>query len=81
MIFSGKMFLASMMPGHMLVFFIWNPLFHTIDQARGYAFVNYTAKVTTLTYPIALSLSLIMVGMMLEHWARKYASSSWDARR
>ena len=81
MIFSGKMFLASSMPGYMLPFFIWNPLFHTIDQARGAAFVNYTAKVTNLTYPIALALVFILVGMMLEHWARKYASESWNARR
>lgn len=81
MIFSGKMFLASTLPGTMLPFFTWNPLFHTIDQARGYAFVNYTAKVTTLMYPITLSFFLILIGMMLEHWARKYASSSWNARR
>ncbi|MEM6620170.1 MAG: ABC transporter permease [Pseudomonadota bacterium] len=81
MIFSGKMFLASNLPGYMLPFFTWNPLFHTIDQARGAAFVNYTAKVTTLWYPIALSLTFILLGMMMEHWARKYVSDSWNARR
>lgn len=80
MIFSGKMFLASNLPGFILPYFIWNPLFHTIDQARGYAFVNYTAKVTTLMYPIGLSLALILVGMMIEHWSRKYVSDSWKAR-
>lgn len=81
MIFSGKMFLASSLPGYILPFFAWNPLFHTIDQARGYAFVNYSAKVTSLSYPISLSLTLILIGMMLEHWARKYTSASWSARR
>lgn len=80
MIFSGKMFLASNLPGYILPFFIWNPLFHTIDQARGYAFVNYTAKVTTLLYPIVLSLVFILIGMMIEHWSRKYVSDSWKAR-
>lgn len=81
MIFSGKMFLASTLPAYLLPYFIWNPLFHTIDQARGEAFVNYTARVTNLTYPLALSLTFITIGMMLEHWARKYASVSWQARR
>ena len=28
-----------------------------LDQSRGAAFVNYTAKVTTLSYPIILSLT------------------------
>lgn len=81
MIFSGKMFLAGNLPGYMLPFFTWNPLFHTIDQARGAAFVNYTAKVTNLTYPLVLSLVFILFGMMMEHWSRKYVSESWNARR
>ena len=25
----------------MLTIFDWNPLFHTIDQARGFTFINY----------------------------------------
>jgi ABC-type polysaccharide/polyol phosphate export permease len=81
MIFSGKMFLANSLPGYMLPFFLWNPLFHTIDQARGAAFVNYTAHRTSLEYAIHLSLVLICLGMMLEHWARKYVSDSWSKRR
>jgi len=43
MIASGKMFVASKLPAAVLPFFLWNPLFHTIDQARGAAFINYTA--------------------------------------
>lgn len=35
MIDSGKMFVANTLPSSMLVLFDWNPLFHTIDQARG----------------------------------------------
>ena len=81
MIFSGKMFLANSIGAFWLPFFTWNPLFHTIDQARGAAFVNYGPRFTTLLYPIYLSLVLILVGMMLEHWSRKYVSESWAARR
>lgn len=81
MIFSGKMVLASTLPNFMLPMFTWNPLFHTIDQARGFTFVNYTARVTNLTYPIVLSLTLLIIGMMFEHWARKYVSESWSKRQ
>ncbi len=81
MIFSGKMFLANTLPGSMLPFFLWNPLFHTIDQARGAAFVNYTAHKTSLPYAIYLSLVLICIGLMLEHFARQTVSESWGRRR
>ncbi len=81
MIFSGKMFLANTMPGYMLPFFTWNPLFHTIDQARGAAFVNYTPHYTSMTYPIYLSLAFICVGLMLEHYSRITVSESWSRRR
>lgn len=42
MIASGKMFVANSLPASMLVLFDWNPLFHTIDQARGYIFCTTT---------------------------------------
>jgi ABC-type polysaccharide/polyol phosphate export permease len=41
MIASGKMFVANTMPTAILEWFDWNPLFHIIDQARGFVFVNY----------------------------------------
>jgi len=80
MIFSGKMFLANTLPSSMLPFFIWNPLFHTIDQARGGAFVNYTPHHTSMIYPIQISLVFICVGLMLEHYARNSVSESWGKR-
>jgi ABC-type polysaccharide/polyol phosphate export permease len=81
MIFSGKMFLANMMPAMMLPAFKWNPLFHIIDQARGYVFVNYFPHNTTVMYPLYFTLAALLVGMMFESYTRKHASSSWDARR
>ncbi|CAN0582107.1 unnamed protein product, partial [Ectocarpus sp. 12 AP-2014] len=36
MIASGKMFVANSLPGFMLAMFDWNPLFHIIDQSRGF---------------------------------------------
>lgn len=81
MIASGKMFLANTLPGSMLALFDWNPLFHCIDQARGFVFINYTPHNSTITYPIYLCLAFIMIGLMGEFFTRKHASASWDARR
>jgi ABC-type polysaccharide/polyol phosphate export permease len=81
MIASGKMFVANQMPGYMLMFFDWNPLFHTIDQARGFTFINYFPHNSSLTYPIWVTLALLMLGLMGEFYTRKHASLSWSARQ
>jgi ABC-type polysaccharide/polyol phosphate export permease len=81
MIASGKMFLANSLPSYMLVYFSWNPLFHTIDQARGYGFINYNPHHSSISYPIYVTLVLLMVGLMGEFFTRKHASLSWSARR
>lgn len=80
MIASGKMFVANQLPPMMLAMFDWNPLFHAIDQARGFAFINYVPRNSSLDYPIYLSLVLVMIGFMLEFYTRKHASESWSAR-
>ena len=79
MVASGKMFVANTMPTYMLAMFDWNPLFHCIDQARGFVFLNYNPHYSSVTYPIILSLVLIMIGMMGEFYTRKHASRSWGA--
>ncbi len=81
MIASGKMFVANTLPGYMLAMFDWNPLFHTIDQARGFVFVNYFPHNSSLTYPIVVAVTLTMIGLMGEFYTRRHASTSWDARR
>ena len=58
MIASGKMFVANQMPGYLLVFFTWNPLFHTIDQCRGFVFINYNPHYSNIAYPFWLSVGL-----------------------
>lgn len=81
MIASGKMFVANTLPASILPYFSWNPLFHTIDQARGAAFINYTPHVTTITYPIYFSLGLLVIGLMAEFFTRQHASASWNSSR
>ena len=80
MIASGKMFVANTLPPAMLAMFDWNPLFHAIDQSRGFAFINYTPRNSNLEYPIYVALALIMIGLMGEFYTRKHASESWSAR-
>jgi len=81
MIASGKMFLANTMPSFMLSMFDWNPLFHCIDQARGYIFINYNPHFSNWEYAAWVALVLIMIGLMGEFYTRRHASLSWSAGR
>lgn len=81
MIASGKMFLANTLPPIMLSMFDWNPLFHIIDQARGYVFINYNPHYSSWQYAWWVGVVLITVGLMGEFYTRRHASLSWGARR
>jgi ABC-type polysaccharide/polyol phosphate export permease len=81
MIASGKMFVANALPGYMLVMFDWNPLFHIIDQARGFAFINYYPRNSDWTYAFWIGVACVVIGLMGEFYTRKHASLSWSARR
>ncbi|MDG1377175.1 MAG: ABC transporter permease [Yoonia sp.] len=81
MIASGKMFVANTLPSSMLVLFDWNPLFHAIDQSRGYIFLHYNPHFSSPTYPFYEALGLLMLGLMGESYTRKNASISWSASR
>lgn len=81
MITSGKMFLANTMPSYLLAMFSWNPLFHCIDQLRGFVFLNYNPHNSSLLYPVLVSTGLVVLGMMAEFFTRRRVSTSWDAAR
>ncbi|MBI1417160.1 MAG: ABC transporter permease [Limimaricola sp.] len=81
MVGSGKMFVANTLSPKMLAIFSWNPLFHTIDQARGFVFINYNPHNSSFMYPFYVSMALLVIGMMAEFFTRKNASVSWDAGR
>jgi ABC-type polysaccharide/polyol phosphate export permease len=78
---SGKMFVANLMPASLLVFFTWNPLFHTIDQGRGFIFLNYHPRNSSIEYPVAVTIVCFVIGLMGEYYTRKHASASWGAKR
>jgi ABC-type polysaccharide/polyol phosphate export permease len=81
MIASGKMFTANTLSFGMLAVFDWNPLFHLIDQARGFVFLNYEPRYTSISYAVYVSLALVMIGLMAEFFTRRHVSLSWSARR
>lgn len=79
MIASGKMFAGNSLPAFLLGMFDWNPLFHIIDQARGFIFVNYTPHNSNLEYPLYVTLGVLIIGLMAEFVTRNAASLSWSA--
>ncbi len=78
---SGKMFLANNLPTRMFAIFSWNPLFHIIDQGRGYTFVNYTAMRTSIEYPLTVSLIAGAIGILGLTYTNRHVSLSWSAGR
>jgi ABC-type polysaccharide/polyol phosphate export permease len=80
MIASGKMFLANMMPTFIIDLFDWNPLFHTIDQGRGFLFLNYFPHYSSLMYPVWFTVVCVVIGLMGEFTTSRRASISWGAR-
>ncbi len=81
MIASGKMIVANNAKPEMRAMFDWNPLFHTIDQGRGFMFLNYQPRYTSVEYPIYVTLVCVMLGLMAEFFTRQYASASWGKGR
>lgn len=79
MIASGKMFVANNLPTPLLRMFAWNPLFHIIDQTRGFIFINYSPRNSSIDYPIYVTLALLMIGLMGEFVTRNAQSLSWTA--
>jgi ABC-type polysaccharide/polyol phosphate export permease len=79
MIASGKMLVANATPTSILAIFDWNPLFHTIDQGRGFIFLNYHPRYSNWEYPIIVTVACVLVGLMGEYYTRKHASISWGA--
>lgn len=80
MIASGKMFVANTLPFNLLALFSWNPLFHIIDQSRGFMFINYNPHYSNWVYPLIVSIVLVVLGFMGESYTRRHASMSWGAK-
>lgn len=78
MIASGKMFVANAMPTAVLAFFDWNPLFHVIDQGRGFIFLNYHPRYSSIEYPVYAMFAILALGLIGEYYTGKRVSLSWS---
>lgn len=76
MISSGKFMPAAYLPGSMVAWFAWNPLFHAIDQMRLAVFINYTREITSMAYPIYFTMVCLVIGLMGDLWLRQFVSKS-----
>ncbi|MBK4214435.1 ABC transporter [Paracoccus caeni] len=76
---SGKMLVGNMIPNIVLPWFLWNPLFHVIDQMRGFVFINYNPQKSSPTYALWFALATMMVGLLINFTTRKFESISWSA--
>ncbi|WP_419739096.1 ABC transporter permease [Ruegeria sp.] len=81
MIFSGKMVLGNALGGFMLTMFAWNPLFHIIDQCRGFVFRNYYPRNSSWEYAVWVGVAVLMIGLLAVFYTKKHVSQSWGARR
>ncbi|CUH45199.1 ABC transporter permease [Ruegeria atlantica] len=81
MIFSGKMVVGNALGGFLLSFFAWNPLFHIIDQCRGFVFRNYFPRNSSWEYALWVGLALLTIGLLGIFYTRQHVSASWGARR
>ena len=77
MITSGKMIPGNMMGmmGRFHGIFIMNPLFHLIDQTRGFTFQHYNPFISSLTYPIEATAGLLVISAVTYFAIQKYTSS------
>lgn len=78
---SGKMVVANNISPTLRSWFDWNPLFHVIDQGRGFVFLNYEPRFTSISYAVYFTLAFIIIGLMAEFFTRQHVSASWGKRR
>lgn len=57
-----------------------NPLYHVIDQTRGFVFLNYSPHYSSIDYAVKVTLICILIGLMGEFYTRRHASISWGAK-
>ncbi|WP_342077761.1 ABC transporter permease [Yoonia sp. SS1-5] len=81
MLASGKMFVANALPASRLDLFDWNPLFHIIDQMRGFVFLHYNPHYSSWQYAFYVAVVLLVIGLMGEFFTRRQVSISWAAGR
>jgi capsular polysaccharide transport system permease protein len=67
---SGVFFTANDLPSHIRSLLLWNPVLHIVEIVRDGAFVGYTARHASLSFPLFVILCLGFAGLTLERIVR-----------
>jgi ABC-type polysaccharide/polyol phosphate export permease len=70
---SGVIFTATTLPGWMLPYFSWNPLFRAIEIARESWHSGYSSPISDPGYVFLCAFGLTAVGIVAERITRRYA--------
>ncbi len=70
---SGVIFTAATLPGWMLPYLAWNPLFRAIEIARECWHPAYQSPIATPMYVFLCAFALTALGITAERLTRRYA--------
>ena len=70
---SGVIFTATTLPGWMLPYFSWNPLFRAIETAREAWHPSYHSPISDPGYVILCAFGMTALGIVAERITRRYS--------
>ncbi len=70
---SGTAFMAGSMPGWLLPYLSWNPIFHCVEGARELWYGVYQSPIFDPGYIIAVGFCVTTAGLVLERVSRRFA--------
>jgi capsular polysaccharide transport system permease protein len=75
MFISAVLFPIATIPAEARGWLMWNPLVHTVEQARHALYPYYNPAETNLTYPLVCALAVLSLGFTVFHNNRSFLTS------
>lgn len=72
---SGVFYIPSQMPPEVVAVLRWNPVLHLIEWMREGYYPNYASDVFEPSYPIAVALIFLMIGLLSERLTRRWRAA------
>ena len=70
--FSAPYFMAAFLPPNIRQYFAMNPVLHAVNWFRSSFYFFYPNQLTNPLYPLAVAITMIVVGLLLEAGTRSY---------